>query len=70
MIRQEERIRASFETRFANLNFDYNQTKRGQRIAANVAKLPELVRNDKVAGKINGRTSRSGRLAIIKIAML
>jgi hypothetical protein len=39
MIRQEERIRASFETRFANLNFDYNQTKRGQKIAANVAKL-------------------------------
>jgi hypothetical protein len=43
MIRQEERIRASFETRFANLNFDYNQTKRGQRIAANIAKLPELL---------------------------
>jgi hypothetical protein len=44
MIRQEERIRASFETRFANLNFDYNQTKRGQRIAANVAKLPGLLK--------------------------
>jgi len=28
------------------------------------------VRTDKVAGKINGRTLRSGRLAIIKIAML
>jgi hypothetical protein len=42
MIRQEE-IRASFETRFANLNFDYNQTKRGRRIVANVAKLPGLV---------------------------
>jgi len=35
---------ASFETRFANLNFDYNQTKRGRRIAANVAELPELLR--------------------------
>jgi hypothetical protein len=43
MIRQEEGIRASFETRFANLNFDYNQTKRGRRIAANIAKLPELL---------------------------
>jgi hypothetical protein len=39
VIRQEERMPASFETRFANLNFDYNQTKRGRRIAANVAKL-------------------------------
>jgi hypothetical protein len=28
------------------------------------------VRNDKVARKINGRTLRFGRLAIIKIAML